>query len=217
MMGMILVSFPSCTGILDNLYDKPADEGFIEDLGNHGTLEINPQDYSQWTYIDFAQKHIEVRDIKNPGASDDGKTYGEPEIWDIALHRTDCKTNNGAILATEYTSLEELAKLDKVPAGKFIPDIPACKPEDVDNPEEKGRIIIDMSQMMDGIIKYAPSSKNLEIAPWIRKDTNEMPPVITLSGKVYLIHLENGHYLALQLVKYVSGNLTIKYHYPVDF
>ena len=217
MMGMIGLSFPSCTGILGGIYDEPSEYGFIESWGNEGTLYLDVNEYSQWTYINFETRQIDTRDIEIEGKENPSLHYGIPENWDIAFHKYDCKTNSGAVLKTEFDKIDDLMKSGRLPAGNYVRDIPACKPEEVDNPEAEGRIRVDMSRMMEGIIIYAPSPRNMEIAGWLESDTSTMPPVYTIPGKVYLVQLENDRYLALDLINYGSGKLTVKYHYPVEF
>ena len=84
------------------------------------------------------------------------------------------------------------------------------------------RITVDMSQMMDGIILYAPSWYNPELSKWLNVDTSTMPPVYTMSGKVYVLMTQDGKAAALQLTNYmndskVKGFMTIDYVYPVEF
>lgn len=81
------------------------------------------------------------------------------------------------------------------------------------------RITIDMSQMMDGIIVYAEDYYNPCLSRWLDVDTSTMPPVYTLSGRVYLLRLADGTYAALRLTNFmddaaVKGVMTIDYLYP---
>ena len=83
------------------------------------------------------------------------------------------------------------------------------------------KITVDMSQMMDGIIRYAEDWYNPVLSRWLHVDTSTMPPVYTLSGKVYLIRLADGTFAALRLTNFmndaaVKGFMTIDYLYPVQ-
>ena len=78
-----------------------------------------------------------------------------------------------------------------------------------------------MSQMMDGIIRYAEDWYNHCLSGWLHVDTSTMPPIYTLSGKVYLLRLADGTFAALRLMNFmndaaVKGFITIDYLYPVQ-
>ena len=82
------------------------------------------------------------------------------------------------------------------------------------------QITIDMSGMMEGNILYATSSYNAELAKWLDVDTSTMPPIYTLSNKVYILRMADGTYAALRLTAFrneqnTSGHLTIEYAYPL--
>ena len=83
------------------------------------------------------------------------------------------------------------------------------------------KITIDMTGMMDGNIIYAPSSYNEELSGWLNVDTSQMPPIYTMSGKVYLLRVSDGRHAAIILRDYmndakVKGFMTIDYVFPVD-
>ena len=213
MMGMIAISFPSCHGILDDIYDMPQEDakkevGFIEtDSENHsGRIYIDATSYTQWTYIDFDHQEIFVTNIdKDKGA----ELEAQPQSWQLALHRYDAKTNVGSVLETQYNSLSELKNAGKLPEGTFVADI-------------EGKVTTDMSGMMEGNILYADSPINMEIGKWLNVDTSEMPPIYTLSKKVYLLKTKEGKYAALYLSNYMNdalkkGFMTIDYIYPLEF
>ena len=76
--------------------------------------------------------------------------------------------------------------------------------------------------MMNGVILYAPSWYNPELSKWLNVDTSTMPPVYTMSGRVYVLKTQDGKAAALQLNNYmndskVKGFMTIDYIYPVKF
>ena len=57
--------------------------------------------------------------------------------------------------------------------------------------------------------------------PWSFTDTSTMPPIYTLSGKIYLLRLKDGTCAALRLANFmndaaVKGYMTIDYLYPVE-
>ena len=86
------LSFPSCNGIFEGIYDKPSSEneyGFIAvDEGTRtGRIYIDATDYTEWHYIDLQGKRVTT--VTVGGAA--------PETWDFAVHRYDTKTNGGAV------------------------------------------------------------------------------------------------------------------------
>ena len=235
-MGVIGISFPSCTGILGGLYDKPVkkDIGFVQVSGHTGVIALDVNQYDQWNYIDFSGQAIYQKDIEYPvGQPVDGKDYEVPEHWDIANHRHDVKTNGGAIMKTPYESFNDFLNLKEVPEGEFVSDIPAADPSaDLQSEDVKGKISVDMSGMMDGNIGYIASSINLEIEDWLVM-YGGMPPSFKYSPNVYLVKLADGTYLGLKLQDYlnkmidivVDGEkkrasrkiLSFEYFYPIEF
>ena len=82
------------------------------------------------------------------------------------------------------------------------------------------KITVDMSHMMDGIILYAEDYYNPCLSLWLDVDTSTMPPIYTLSGKIYLLRLSDGSFAALRLANFmndaaVKGFMTIDYLYPL--
>lgn len=211
-VGAALLSLPSCNGLFEGIYDEPvaaSEFGFtkVEQATSSGTIYIDATSYTKWTYIDFDTYSIDTTLI-----AEDGSESGEVmEGWDLAVHRYDTKTNGGSVLETEYTSLDEFRVSGRIPEGEYVEDI-----------WTEDRITIDMSQMMSGVILYAPSWFNPELSKWLNVDTSTMPPVYTMSGRVYVLKTQDGKAAALQLNNYmndskVKGFMTIDYIYPVEF
>lgn len=222
MLGMTIVSFSACDGILDGIYDEEASDdteesdettttgaeyGFISvnKSTNSGTLYIVSTDYYLWTLIDFHTLSIDSLEIDTSleDPFDDSITD-----WDIAVHRYDARTNDGAAIETDYT---ELSELTEIPSGTYVSD------EWTDE-----TVYVDMSQMLDGIIGYSECYVNTELSKWIDVDLSNMPPVYTLSNKVYVVRFSDGTYCALKLSNYMKnggstkGYLTIDYIYPFE-
>lgn len=210
MLGMALLSFSACDGILEGIYDEPVveeakDFGFIKtDPSTHsGTVYIDATDYKRWTFINFHTLEIDSIDITDPGQA-------EPKEWDIAVHRYDTKTNQGAVLETGSTGFSALQDAGKMPEGTYVEDIWTTD-----------KIAIDMSGMMDGNIVYTESYYNAELSKWLNVDTSNMPPNYTPSNKVYMVKLKDGTYAAVRLTDYmntsgVKGFMTIDYIYPFE-
>ena len=206
------VSLPSCNGIFEGIYDQPAvtaDFGFtkVEQATSSGTIYLDATSYTRWNYIDFETFTLDTTAI----AEDGSETGDVAEGWDFAVHRYDVKTNGGRVIETSFTSIDELLASGSLPAGTYVEDI-----------WTEDRVTIDMSRMMDGIIIYAPSWYNPELSKWLNVDTSTMPPIYTMSGKVYVLITAEGKAAAIQLTNYmndskVKGFMTIDYVYPLEF
>ena len=113
--------------------------------------------------------------------------------------------------AAGMTGLELFMNSGKMPEGDYVADVWTTQ-----------QIIVDMSGMMDGNIGYSESWYNPELSKWLKVDTGTMPPLYSLSHKVYAVRLPDGTDLALKLSNYmdatgVKGYMTIDYVYPVEF
>lgn len=204
--GMILMSFPSCTGILGGLYDQPKklDTGFVSVSGNTGLVALDVQEYDEWHYIDFSEQKIYTRKIAYPvGSTEEGEDYSIPENWDIAIHRHDVKTNGGAVLETASENFADLEALASAPEGEYVTDIPPCSMEDLNKEGTEGRVEVDMSGMMDGNIGYVPSSLNLGIENWVIV-YGGMPPSFKYSPNVYLVRMPDGTCFGLKIQEYTT-------------
>lgn len=200
--GMALV-LPACNGIFSDIYDTPdisadADYGFVEICTptKPGRIFVDATSYTDWVYLSFDGHKV----ISQPVTED------APASWDLALHRYDAKTNGGSVAISEAKTLEEAAT---APCGDFTKDIWTTT-----------TIVTDMSTMMDGYLSYEPSFYNAILSEWLDVDTNTMPPIYTLSGKIYILRLSDGSRAALRLVDFmntasIKGFLTIEYIYPL--
>lgn len=201
--GAAILLLSGCNGMFAGIYDEPlevSDYGFVEKCkpGVPGEIYVDATSYTDWVYIDFASATVETRSV----------TEDAPANWDFAVHRYDAKTNGGAVMGTDVTDINALTSL---PAGEFVPDEWTTE-----------TIVTDMSTMMDGYLSYVDSDYNPELSKWLDVDTSTMPPVYTLSGKVYVLRLADGSMAALRLANFmndsaIKGYLTIKYSYPIEF
>ncbi len=210
-IGAAIWLLSSCDGILGSRYDAPEEDvefGFIkfDSETSSGTIYIDASSYTRWTYLDLDTRTMDTTYI-NKNGSEDGKSLSG---WHIAVHRYDVKTNGGSVLQTEYSDPALLVSSGILPEGEFKEDIFTTD-----------KITIDMTGMMDGNIIYAPSSYNEELSGWLNVDTSQMPPIYTMSGKVYLLRVSDGRHAAIILRDYmndakVKGFMTIDYVFPVD-
>lgn len=208
MSGVIaMLSLSACNGIFENIYDKPLPEEeneygfvFIDDKTRTGRIYIDATDYQEWHYIDLSGKVV-------TSAAIDAET---PVTWDFAVHRYDTKTNGGAVYESGANDFGSLPDLVSIPQEAFVTDEWTTE-----------QITVDMSQMMDGIILYAKDYYNPCLSRWLNVDTSTMPPIYTMSGKVYILRLADGSFAALRLSNFMSdaaikGFMTIDYLYPVE-
>ena len=203
----LLLSLTACNGIFEGIYDKPAvdvvnDYGFIiVDEGTRtGRIYIDATNYTEWHYVDLKNKQVTTTQVGDAA----------PETWDFAVHRYDTKTNGGTVWESQAGSFDALPAPESVSEELWTAD-----------EWTTDRITIDMSQMMDGVILYAEDYWNPCLSRWLDVNTSTMPPVYTLSGKIYLLRLSDGTFAALRLTNFmndaaIKGYMTIDYLYPVE-
>lgn len=202
-----VLSLSACNGIFESVYDEPLPDenceyGFIiaDSKTGVGRIYIDATDYTEWHYVDLHSKNVETLSV---GAE-------PPSNWDFAVHRYDVKTNNAAVWKSESESFD--LRLSESILSNVIFEVDTLTSD---------KITIDMSQMMNGVIVHATDNYNVCLSSWLDVDTSTMPPIYTLSGKVYVVHLSDGTYAALRLVNFmndaaVKGFMTIDYLYPVE-
>lgn len=222
MLGVIAGLFPACNGLFEDLYDEAAtaadsEFGFIQSdpTTRTGIIYVDATSYTRWTYIDFHRLAVDSTEICDANVDADGLLI-EPEAWDIAIHRYDAKTNQGAVMVTGYPSVDDLRTASPLPATLLYGD---GWNSDLWTTEQ---IAVDMSHMMEGYLIYSPSYYNPLLSEWLNVDTSNMPPTYTLSNKTYLVRLKDGTVAALRLRDFmnevsIKGYMTIEYLYPVKF
>lgn len=204
---IVILLLSSCSGIFEDIYDEPLPEeeneyGFIhiDNQKRTGRIYIDATDYQEWHYVDLKGKIVTTATIDAEA----------PSNWDFAVHRYDTKTNGGAVYETMVNDFSLLPDLVDIPQEAFVSDEWTTE-----------QITVDMSQMMNGIILYAEDYYNPCLSRWLNVDTSTMPPIYTMSGKVYILRLTDGSYAALRLSNFMSdaaikGFMTIDYLYPID-
>ena len=202
-----MLSLSACNGIFEDIYDEPVAEEkneygfiFVDSKTNTGRIYIDATDYTEWHYIDLHGNEVTTKSVEEPS----------PSNWDFAIHRYDAKTNGGAVVESNATDIMAVPNISTIPEGVYVVD-----------EWTTDKITIDMSQMMDGVILYAEDYYNPCLSKWLNVDTSTMPPIYTLSGKVYILRLSDGTYAALRLTNFmndaaVKGFMTIDYLYPVQ-
>ncbi|MDE6694294.1 MAG: HmuY family protein [Bacteroidales bacterium] len=150
--------------------------------------------YDRWVYFSFADGKATAR----------AYTEAAPEKWEVAFHRENVRTNGGAALKTDFTAL---AQVVAIPAEGFVADV-------------KDSIIVDMSQMMQGVIGYAEAEVNPALNEWVTRDG--MPPVYTVRENVYIVRTRENTYAAIKFTSYKNdvdktGYVSFDYKYPIVF
>lgn len=200
MTGAAAMSLLSC----DSIYADPSE---LTPTQKEGTIEyLDCSDYKQWTYVDLSKGTTNVL------AYDD--TASIPQDWHIAIHRYDVKTNGGAAYETTYTSLDEL----KADLAKGAYTLPQASDFTAD---EEGRITTDMSHMMEGYLIYDTCYINKVVGRWLNVDTSTMPPIYTMTGRVYLVKMADQSLAAILFTAYRhpkngSGYISFDYLYPLS-
>lgn len=162
------------------------------------TMTVNATSYTDWVYVNFETgetKKAAVEDTATPEGFD----------WDIAIHRYDIKTNGGEAVATEMKSLDAV---NQAPQSGYVKD-------------SQGKIIVDISDMMNGNIGYADTNLNSVLCTWIKQDMSSMPPVTTLSELVYVIKGADGKYTKIRFTdnrndENKTGHITFEYVHPIE-
>ena len=207
--------------------------GFVsyDTLTGRGTLYLDLSDYNQWTYLSFKTGNFEkiAVDDKLTGTWDGqsaivyqyvrGREYTldtlipadaqtEPAYWDLALHRYEARTSNGAYM-TQYTSLNDLPA-NRSDLGKITFILDSL----TDN-----LVMTDISSMFNYRIGYQKIKCSRVLSSWLDMDISNPPPVYTLSDRVYLVRFADNSVAALHLDSYMDKNgtkgfLTISFIYP---
>ncbi len=155
--------------------------------------DVDVSAYDKWVYLSFASGTP-----MSLGVEEDA-----PAQWDIALHRENVKTNKGAALKSEVTSL---AVLTELPAGDFVSDVMT-----------DSTLVVDVSQMMQGVLVYKESEINKVLNAWVAR--SGMPPVYTVNENVYVVRNKEGKYAKIKFSSYKNaedktGFATFSYVFP---
>ncbi len=133
----------------------------------------------------------------------------EPASWSIAIHRNNVRTNGGAVLETNYTSLNDLpASSSEFTGATFTED-----------EWTQNAVWADQSRMLQSLIGCQGIKVNTLLSGWLKLDIPPMPPAFTSNNHVFVIRFPSGKYAAVQLENYMNTEgtkcwLTINYKYP---
>ena len=205
----LLTALSACNGLLSPVYDDDPGEteetfGFVKiaEGDTPGMLYIDATDYKHWNYIDFHSNTITTLPVDQDPPAD--------LAWDIALHRYDVKTNQGAALQTAFKSIGSLIGYGRMPQGNYTEDVVA-----------DSVVIADISRMTEGIIEYITTQYNPVVSLWLNYDLMTMPPIYHYVDDVFVVRLRDNTHLALHLDSYTNdkgtkGYMHISYMYPLQ-
>lgn len=134
---------------------------------------------------------------------------GEPEEWSFAVHRNNVRTHGGAVLKTQYTSMDQLPE-----SSEAFRDMEFTADEWTQN-----EVWDSQEQMLLGLVPSQGIEINRTLSSWLTLDIPPMPPAFTHDKHVFILRLSDGTCAALQLEDYLSAKgtkcwLTINYKYP---
>ena len=101
------MSLSACNGMFEGIYDDPIEAEM--EIKESSFSQINATEYTNWVYIDLSERKATTVEIGEEHKSE------IPAKWDLAIHRYDIKTNEGAAFQTTYTSIDDLKASGKLP------------------------------------------------------------------------------------------------------
>ena len=132
----------------------------------------------------------------------------EPAEWSIAIHRNNVRTNGGAVLKTQYTSIDDQPESSDYFKGQTFAEDEWSQNEVWDSQD----------QMLLGLVPSQGINVNHVLSSWLTFKFN-VPPDYIPDSHVFVLRLKDGTCAALQLQDYLSPAgkkcwLTINYKYP---
>ena len=238
------LSFSSCNGLFEGIYDTPPKEGETPQRGflsydattHRGKIFAEVSSYQHWTFFDLPSRTTVTKEIpKTLSGKWDGKsaisyqhvtfpsTYRTdsvihtdpmpmPKDWTFAFHHYDVATNQGAAMATQYRSLDELpregAARESLLSQTFSPDVWTTH-----------QSYYDLTGIYQYYIGYQHAELNPVLSTWMDMNVMNPPPRYTLSGLVYLLRLQDGSVAALHFPSHINvagqkGFVTVDYIWP---
>lgn len=133
----------------------------------------------------------------------------EPSSWTFAVHRNNVRTNGGAVMETQYSSIDELPE-----SNEWLVNMQFIVDEWSEN-----EVWDSQEQMLQGLVPSQGIKINKVLSSWLSLKIPPMPPAFAKNSHVFILRLSDGTYAALQLQDYLSPNgtkcwLTINYKYP---
>lgn len=170
------------------------------------TGENNGQAGLYWYWFDVFGQGIENNEFREFVPCD---PQAEPAEWSIAVHRNNVRTNGGAVYETGYTSFEQLPESSEAFAGEAFAEDAWSETE----------VWCSQERMLLSLVPSQGICVNPVLSSWLKMEIPPMPPMFVHNNHVFILHLGDGTYAALQLENYMSPSgekcwLTINYKYP---
>lgn len=126
--------------------------------------------------------NIETTIVKTIPASEPNA----PAVWHLAFHDYNVCTNDAAVLMTDKTDINAFKEM---PMGEYAED-------------KNATIIVDMKGMMSVPFEIgcANTKANFVLGKWLV--SKGMPPVRTMSDKVFSVRFKNGDYVLIKFKDY---------------
>lgn len=199
-LGAVFISLLSCEkNKTPDTPSKPDEPG--KPIKNE--VVVDATDYYTWNYFNLKDGKVvgKLKYEEKEGEFFVLKGDESSMEWDIALHRGDLKTNSGSVYATGKKNMTEVTE---IPEGNYVSD------------KETDKIIVDNSQMMQGIIGYGKSLINPALMTWYTQAG--MPPTFEYSKEVFVLKTKDGRHFKIQFTTYKSdptgqksGNIAFNY------
>lgn len=160
--------------------------------------------YTYW--FDVFGKGISVNEKRSFRPTD---AQPEPQMWSLAFHRNNVRTNGGAVLETKYTSMKDIPRNSSAFLGATFQE----------DEWSENEVWEDQSQMLLSLIGCQGIMVNKVLSSWLKIEVPPTPPAFTLNSHVFVVRLKNGKYAAVQLENYIGADgtkcwLKINYKYP---
>ena len=166
-----------------------------------------PGQYLYWfdTNYGLPVRGSEFRSFTPTAAQDD------PEEWSFAVHRSEVRTNGGAVWASTLTDIDRATEADYRSAS-YTPD-----------DWSENEVWSDSRTMISQLVPSQGIAVNRVLGSWLRMT---LMPDYERDGRVFFLRLKDGTYAALQLINHIGGGtpenpspircyLTIKMRYPL--
>ena len=140
-------------------------------------------DYTHWYYYSFDEQKVTKSEVGTP----------EPDVWDLAFHRFDIKTNDMGVIAYSADAYDGISV---IPAEGYVLDT------------ENDSIAVDMTDVMNGNIGYVHSHINQEISRFVTYSLESYPPVYTYHPKSFVLRTKNARFFKLKVLDWRNNSLT---------
>lgn len=232
MVGALL-SFQSCTGIFDSVYDEPEEPGQNTIAGQ---LYIDASDWGKWYYINLSYIASQTLEDENFNANSAWQTFDIPtqEIsiaegkWGIYTYWYDVfgegitqnhfESYYPTIAQPEPDNWTIAVHRNNVRTNgcgvastsfSSMDDIPGDKTflktlNFVEDCWSENEVWCEQNRMLSGLIGNQGININPELSSWLNVEIPPIPPAFTINNKVFIIRLDDGTYGAIQLENYQS-------------